>query len=62
MKKVIDDKERIGWGALEVIEDLTGFPAGLEHIPAHKIRLCKRERKPLHTNLEIHLHQQLCFP
>ncbi len=47
MKKVIDDKERIGWGALEVIEDLTGFPAGLEHIPAHKIRLCKRERKPI---------------
>lgn len=47
MKKVIDDKERIGWGALEVIEDMTGSPAGLEHIPAHKIRLCKRERKAI---------------
>lgn len=47
MKKVIDDKERIGWGALEVIEDMSGNPAGLEHIPAHKIRLCKRERKAI---------------
>ena len=47
MKKVIDDKERIGWGALEVVEDLSGGPAGLEHIPAHKIRLCKRERKAI---------------
>lgn len=47
MKKVIDDKERIGWGALEVVEDLTGSPAGLEHIPAHKIRLCKREREAI---------------
>ena len=47
MKKVIDDKERIGWGALEVVEDLVGAPAGLEHIPAHKIRLCKRERKAI---------------
>lgn len=47
MKKVIDDKERIGWGALEVIEDMSGMPAGLEHIPAHKIRLCKRERKAI---------------
>lgn len=47
MKKVIEDKERIGWGALEVLENLAGEPAGLEHIPAHKIRLCKRERKAL---------------
>lgn len=47
MKKVIDDKERIGWGTLEVIEDMTGNPAGLEHIPAHKVRLCKRERKAI---------------
>ena len=47
MKKVIDDKERIGWGALEVIEDMSGVPAGLEHIPAHKIRLCKRETKAI---------------
>lgn len=47
MKKVIDDKERIGWGALEVVEDLVGAPAGLEHIPAHKIRLCKREKRAI---------------
>ena len=47
MKKVVEDKERIGWGILEVIEDIVGAPAGLEHIPAHKIRLCKREKKAI---------------
>ena len=47
MKKVVDDRERIGWGTLEVIEDAVGRPAGLEHIPAHKVRLCKRERKAI---------------
>lgn len=47
MKKVVDDRERIGWGTLEVIEDAIGRPAGLEHIPAHKVRLCKRERKAI---------------
>lgn len=53
MKKVIDDRERIGWGALEVIEDLSGSPAGLEHIPAHKIRLCKKERTALPIQVTI---------
>lgn len=47
MKRVVDDKERIGWGILEVIEDAIGAPAGLEHIPAHKVRLCKREKKAI---------------
>lgn len=47
MKKVIDDKERIGWGTLELIEDYKGGPAGLEHIPAHKVRLCKREKRAI---------------
>lgn len=53
MKKVIDDKERIGWGTLEVLENLAGEPAGLEHIPAHKVRLCKRERKPISVKTTI---------
>ena len=35
MKKVVDDRERIGWGILEVVEDAAGRPAGLQHIPAH---------------------------
>lgn len=47
MKKVIEDKERIGWGTLEILENMAGEPAGLEHIPAHKVRLCKRERKAM---------------
>lgn len=44
MQKVIDDREKIGWGCLEVIPDGTGTPAGFEHIPAHKIRICKKDR------------------
>lgn len=53
MKKVVDDRERIGWGILEVVEDAAGRPAGLEHIPAHKVRLCKRERKAIPVTMEI---------
>ncbi len=54
MKKVIDDRERIGWGAIEVIEDGAGYPSGLEHIPAYKIRLCKKERDaiPITTTIQ----------
>lgn len=53
MKKVVDDRERIGWGILEVVEDAAGRPAGLEHIPAHKVRLCKKERKAISVTTEV---------
>lgn len=53
MKKVVDDRERIGWGILEVVEDAMGRPAGLEHIPAHKVRLCKKERKAIQVTMAI---------
>lgn len=43
MKKVIDDREKIGWGAIEVIPDLSGNPAGFEHIPGSTLRMCKKE-------------------
>lgn len=43
MKKVIDDKEKLGWGAVEVIPDGLGNPAGFEHIPGHTLRMCKKE-------------------
>lgn len=42
MKKVIDDRERIGWGAIEVIPDGVGDPAGFEHIPGQTLRMCKK--------------------
>lgn len=45
IKKMIDDREKIGYGCLEVIEDASGEPAGIEHIQAHKVRLCAREKK-----------------
>ena len=47
MMKVIDDRERLGWGALEVLEDDAGRVAGVEHIPAQKLRLCKKERNAI---------------
>ncbi|AKN32390.1 hypothetical protein Ccar_16590 [Clostridium carboxidivorans P7] len=43
MKKVIDDREKLGWGAIEVIPDGLNNPAGFEHIPGHTLRMCKRE-------------------
>ena len=44
MKKMLDDREKIGYGCLEVIEDGTGKPAGLEHVQAHKVRLCPKDK------------------
>lgn len=45
MEKVIDDRERIGYGCLEVISDAAGMPANLHHVAAHKVRLCCKEEK-----------------
>ena len=45
IKKMIDDREKIGYGCLEVIEDGSGEPAGIEHIQAHKVRMCPREKQ-----------------
>lgn len=53
MEKVIEDRERIGWGAVEVIPDASGKPAGFEHIPAHKVRLCRKERKVTPVQMRI---------
>lgn len=44
MEKVIEDRERIGWGVIEIIPDNSGKPAGIEHIPAHKVRMCKKDK------------------
>lgn len=53
MKRVIDDREKIGWGVLEVIEDGLGKPAGFEHVPAHKVRLCAKDKKPIEITITI---------
>lgn len=46
MSKAINDRERLGWFALEVLEDSTGRAAGLEHIPAQNIRMTVRDKTP----------------
>lgn len=40
-KRIIDDRETIGWGALEVIPKGNGEPGTFEYIPAHTLRLSK---------------------
>lgn len=53
MKKAIDDKEKIGWGGLEVIPDGLNKPAGFEHIAAHTFRICKADNKLVETEVTI---------
>lgn len=53
MKKVIEDKEKIGWGAIEIIPDGLNRPAGIEHIPGQKLRICKTDRKLIDVKVPI---------
>lgn len=53
IKKMIDDREKIGYGCLEVIEDGSGEPAGIEHIQAHKVRMCPRDKKLIDVKTTI---------
>ncbi len=41
MKQVIDNRERVGFGFLEVIPKGNGKPGGFELVPAHTIRMSK---------------------
>lgn len=45
-KLMIGDRETLGWGVLEVILKGDGKPGGLEHIPAHTIRLSRLDPVP----------------
>lgn len=53
IKKMIDDREKIGYGCLEVIENNSGEPAGIEHIQAHKVRLCPKDRELIDVTTTI---------
>ena len=45
MKQVIDDKETIGFGILEVLFDQSGTPCGFEHIPAQTIQIGEKNEE-----------------
>lgn len=45
MKRVIADRETVGYGCFEVIRSSDGKPAGFTHIPAQEIRMCARQTK-----------------
>lgn len=53
VKKMIDDREKIGYGCLEVIENNLGEAAGIEHIQAHKVRLCPKDRTLIDVTTKI---------
>lgn len=46
LKKVIEDREKVGWGGLEVIPRGDGRPGGLAHIPAHTFRVTYLHKEP----------------
>jgi PBSX family phage portal protein len=45
-KLMVQDRETIGWGAIEVIPRGNGKPGSLEYIPAHSIRLTQMHPDP----------------
>lgn len=53
MKKVIDDRERLGWGAIEVLPDGLGMPAGFEHISGQTLRICKKDETLVDIDVTI---------
>ncbi|MEG2642235.1 MAG: phage portal protein, partial [Eubacterium sp.] len=53
MKQVINDRETIGWGCFEVIPNVLGEPSGFTHIPAHQIRMCAKQNKPVDVEWHV---------
>ena len=41
LQDMLDDRERIGYGALEVVQSAKGEPIAINHIPAQTLRLSK---------------------
>lgn len=41
LQRMIDDKEYLGFGVLEVLEDTKGTAAGFDYIPAHTLKISK---------------------
>lgn len=52
-RKLRQDYEILGWGALEVIRDGKGDIAGLAHIPAHTLRLCRLDPTPVTVQVPV---------
>lgn len=53
MKKVIVDRESIGYGCIEVVENNMGEPAGFTHVPAHQVRMCKKQNQSVEVPWKI---------
>lgn len=52
LQMMIDDKEYIGFGVLEVLTNPKGEPAGFEYIPAHTINISQLDPNPQIVKLE----------
>jgi capsid portal protein len=48
LKRVIDDREKIGWGALEALSTGNGSLGGFEYVPAHTILMT-----PMHPDVQV---------
>ena len=52
LMKMIDDRERVGYGVLEVIPEASGLPCGLEHMLATTVRMTKLDPRPQTIKVE----------
>lgn len=52
IQKMVDDKEYVGFGVLEVLNTVAGIPAGFEHIPAHTLKITLLDSTPQIVRLE----------
>jgi PBSX family phage portal protein len=50
---MLDDRESTGNGYLEVVRDGLKRPAGIEHMAAENVRVCKKEEKPYEFEMRI---------
>lgn len=52
LERVIDDKEYVGFGVLEILQNGKGETAGLEYIPAHTLKMTKLDLDPQLVEIE----------
>jgi len=53
IQRMIDDREYLGFGCIEVLENIKGSPAGFEYIPAHTLKISKLDPDPQVVQLAI---------
>lgn len=52
IQEVIGDREYIGFGIMEILENFKGEPVGFEYLPAHTFKIGKLDPNPQEVTLE----------